>query len=270
MLAAAQQFIRDHRRTRVLAMTAAACEKFLRAHYNENFYDFDRNGERFALSVFARWSEGRPVTIWDVGAHEGQWAKTAHSVVPKAQIVSFEIMPAVFQKLATTALGEGWLRAENLGLSDHEGQVNVHWNRVHDNASAIVPRLRHRLFAGEVEIVRCEVTTGEAFRAANGLAVPDLLKVDVEGHEPAVLRGCAPMLSEPDAPAMIQFEYGETYIPSGSTLYEVYELLGDHGYRIGRLYPDYVGFIDYSTREDHFRMGNYVAVRDQQLAALLS
>jgi hypothetical protein len=43
-------------------------------------------------------------------------------------------------------------------------------------------------------------------------------------------------------------------------LREAYQLLEPFGYTIGRLYPDGVDFKPYEYQDDHFRMGNYVAI----------
>ncbi len=71
-------------------------------------------------------------------------------------------------------------------------------------------------------------------------------------------------------PRLIQFEYGDTYIPAGKTLYGIYQILAPLGYRIGRVYPDHVEFKDYDFCDEHYRMGNYVAVKegDPLVAAL--
>jgi len=47
----------------------------------------------------------------------------------------------------------------------------------------------------------------------------------VEGHELSGLPGAQGLLASPDGPAIIQIEYGETCIPSGSTLKAPYELV---------------------------------------------
>ena len=100
------------------------------------------------------------------------------------------------------------------------------------------------------------------------LPPPHVLKIDVEGHETAVLRGMQRLLSGDYAPLIIQIEYGDTYLPSGSTLKDVYSLLP--GYSIGRLFPNHVDFRPYSYADDHFRMGNIIATRDARLKSLLA
>lgn len=259
--AVARQAIRRNRRSGLLRLAASACEKYLRAYHNEGFWDFDRNGEAFALNAYARWSGSRPIRLWDVGAHRGEWADAAHAIMPAASIHSFEIVPELAGELAD----RDWLTVHRVGLSDFAGETDVHWNRASDTTNTINP-FRDRDAAADTQVVRCPVTTGDEMMSRIG--APNLLKIDVEGHETHVFRGCRQLLSSEAPPEMIQFEYGSTYLASGSTLGEIYVLLT--GYQIGRLFPDHVDFKPYRRTDDDFRMGNMVAVRDPALRDLLA
>lgn len=265
-----RQYIRQNRRNPAMRFAARSCEKFLRAYFNEGFYDLARNGEEFALATFAQWSTEPQVVVWDVGAHRGEWACAAHAALPHAQIVGFEIMPATFADLEELSRGRGWLRVECLGLSDHEREVVVHWNPSCDSTSSLQPRIGHALFPDGTQEVTSRVTTGDRYLVSTASTTPDLLKIDVEGHELAVLRGCRSMLAGSARPAMIQFEYGTTYLPGRSTLQQVYDLLIPEGYVIGRLYPNHVAFSPYRYDQETFRMGNYIAVRDRRLEEMLT
>lgn len=268
MTSAMRRFIREHRRSRLVGMGALMAEKYLRAYMNEDFWDLELNGERFVLSEVAAWAAQRSINIWDVGAHRGGWALAAHEVVPRARITAFEIVPETFEQLRSLASANPWLDAHNVGLSAQGGTVVVHWNRDHDSTSSITPRANHRLFAGHVDPVTCRVTTGDEVSHATGI-VPQVIKIDVEGHEMSVLRGMEAMLGSSDATVMIQFEYGSTWLPAGATLDSAYRLLNDLGFDVGRLYPEHVEFRTYGVEDDHFRMGNYIAVRDRRLRAQL-
>jgi hypothetical protein len=139
-------------------------------------------------------------------------------------------------------------------------------------ANSIAPRLGGEHFRGasEARQVHCPVTTGDLMISRSQALPPTFLKIDTEGHELSVLRGCAALLGGPQAPVMIQFEYGATYLPSGTTLHSIDALLGQNGYSLGRLYPDHVEFKTYDFDDDHFRMGNMIAVRDLGLKAALT
>jgi FkbM family methyltransferase len=257
-----QYVIAKNRRSLPLRLIAGCSEKYLRAWYNQNRWGFTNNGEAFVLARFGQWAEGRKVTIWDVGAHGGEWSEAAHKMVPFAMVHSFEIIP----EIASTLTDTEWRSAHGFGLSNAEAMVDVHWNKGHNTESSINPRAESVTYrTSPVEVIRCHVHTGD--KLVGELGHPDFLKIDTEGHEAYVLRGFSETLGSSSAPALIQFEYGTTYVPSGTTLRDIYSLLP--GYSIGRLYPDYVEFKSYDYSDEHLRMGNMIATRDQALKKLL-
>lgn len=258
-----QGMITKNRRALPLRLIAACSESYLRAWYNEARWQFENNGEAFVLSQLNQWAQGRRTTIWDVGAHNGEWSEAAHKMVPSASIHSFEIIP----EIAATLSDSDWRSAHSFGLSDTEGTVDVHWNKIHNTESSIHPRSERSSFQdSSVSVIQCQIRSGD--KIVGDLGFPDFLKIDTEGHEAYVLRGFCETLQSSNAPSLIQFEYGETYVPSGSTLREIYSLLP--GYSIGRLYPNYVDFKSYSYSDEHLRMGNMIATRDRQLQDLLA
>ena len=258
-----QELIAKNRRLVPLRLIAQCSEMYLRAWYNEARWDFENNGEAFVLSCFNQWTQGRKVAVWDVGAHYGEWSEAAHKMVPSAAVHSFEIIPDIALRLTNT----DWRTAHAFGLSDTEGVVDVVWNKGNDTESSINPRSDFPTFHGvPTDVVRSKVRAGD--HLVEELDAPDFLKIDVEGHEAYVLRGFRKTLQGESAPRLIQFEYGATYVPSGSTLREIYALLPN--YSIGRLYPGYVDFKRYSYSDEHLRMGNMIATRDQTLRDLLA
>jgi FkbM family methyltransferase len=262
-------FIRSHRRAAPLRLIAKISERYLTAWENEDFFDFAMNGERYVLNRFAQWWGDNPLEVWDVGAHHGEWAGLAKAELPTARITSFELIPATYAKLRDALGGKEWSTQVLGGLSDREGTIKACWNLKFDTTSSLAPRLGDELYDSDyLEEVECSVITGAGY--ASNHRVPHLLKIDTEGHEVSVLRGCGPLLQSSEAPQLIQFEYGKTYLPSGSTLRQAYGILEPNGYRIGRVYPDHVQFAPYRYELDNFRMGNFVAVKSQELAELLS
>jgi FkbM family methyltransferase len=246
-----------------MKLVASACEEYLRAWYNEEYFDLQKNGEAFALSRFAQWAGERPLTIWDVGAHHGEWSQAAHGHLPQAHIHSFEIVPDVAEQIPARP----WRTVHPFGLSGEAGSVDVHWSRVDDTCNSIAPRRETVYFtAAAPKVVNCAVRTGDELTAKIG--APELLKIDTEGHESGVLHGCRDLLRSDRAPAMIQFEYGTTYIPAGATLRGIYDLLD--AYEVGRLYPTHVAFKRYDYADEHFRLGNMIAVRCPRLRELLA
>lgn len=258
-----QYIVAKNRRALLLRLIAAGSERYLRAWYNQARWGFKTNGEAFVLSRLNQWAQGNKITIWDVGAHNGEWSDIAHKMVPSAGIHSFEIIP----EIAATLTDSAWRSAHAFGLSNAEGTVDVHWNQGHNTESSINPRSESVTFrTSPVSMIQCQVRTGD--KLVHELGFPDFLKIDTEGHEAYVLRGFSETLQSSSAPSLIQFEYGITYVPSGSTLREIYSLLA--GYSIGRLYPNYVDFKPYSYSDENLRMCNMIATRDRTLQKLLA
>jgi FkbM family methyltransferase len=262
-----RQLIRKNRRAMPLRVTANVSEKFLRAWYNEAFFEFKDNGESFVARIFGQWIGNKPTTIWDVGANTGQWALEVKSIIPTAKIHCFEIIPTILSQLKSNVSIHKHILVHDFGLSDTQNTLIAHWNPEYDQTSSISPRFGSKYIQGPTTATTCRVNAADL--VFESLGAPAFLKIDVEGHEPAVLRGAQKMLASSDGPVIIQVEYGDTFIPSGSTLKELYTLLEPHGFAIGRLYPNHVEFKNYSFSDDHFRMGNYIAVRHEGLKALL-
>jgi FkbM family methyltransferase len=270
MLDSVRHFICNNRRSVAIKLLADMSEKFLRAYHNDSFFEFERNGESFVMNKFASWSEGRDCLVWDIGANKGQWALALHAYLPNAKVTSFEILPPIFETLSTRAASQDWWKVVKLGLSDRQGTVAVTWNRDFDTTSSVQPATDNPWFAhGNLDHVECEITTLDAFAVQEG-AVPIFLKIDTEGHDAKVLEGGASILFSEDAPQLIQFEYGHTWLPSGKMLGPIHRYLEDAGYRVGRVYPNYVDFKRFATSDENYRMGNIVAVKDADLVSRLS
>jgi FkbM family methyltransferase len=268
LLGVGRQIIRENRRALPFRWAGAAAEKYLHAYYNEGFYEFEKNGETFAVSTFRKWLQGRKPIIWDVGANAGQWALDALKVITDAEIHCFEIIPSIKDDLVAATSGFPNVHTYGVGLSDQPGQITVHLNPGNTVTSSVAPRLGGRWFQNDTIEVSCQVVTADDM--SGKIAKPGFIKIDVEGHELSVLRGAQGLLSSPEAPAMMQIEYGETYIPSGSTLRALYDLVEPHGYSFGRIFPNHVHFKSYQYRDDNFRMGNLIAAKDPELKKMLS
>jgi FkbM family methyltransferase len=175
--------------------------------------------------------EGAPSCgMW--GANVGEWALEIAPVGSNLTIHRFEIIPEIRKTLRANTKDHPNIGAYEFGFSDSAGNVTVHWNLDHDTTSSISPRFGGFHFQRPATPLDCEVTTMDLAR--DRIEPPAFLKIDVEGHELAVLRGGQHLLSSADAPAIIQIEYGETFIPTGSTLQMLYDLVQPHGYSMGR------------------------------------
>jgi len=88
--------------------------------------------------------------------------------------------------------------------------------------------------------------------------VIDLLKLDVEGHELAVLRGCGDFLNDV---MIVQFEFGTASLDTNSRFLDFCSFFTSKGFRLWRITPrGVVPVSPYKESLESFRLCNYLAV----------
>lgn len=164
----------------------------------ELFWAPDDDYERETLSVLPRLlrSSSPSPTVFDVGANTGVYAMATLAVAPGACVHAFEpvahIARALAANLASNDLSEQ-VHLNACAVSDRPGTVDMH---VPDETwgNATMSRAGFRGLRGHVEQVHA--VTLDAYVAEHGVPRIDLLKIDVEGHEDAVLRGARRVLDK--------------------------------------------------------------------------
>ncbi len=134
-------------------------------------------------------------TVWDVGANVGLYtARFAELVGPAGRVVAFEPSPTNFAELTRACAGLRNVTLEPFGLGERLGVVS--FAQGGDSLGAT-----SRIVSGGTEGDTVDIRSGDALIAA-GLAVPNVLKIDVEGFEGEVLAGLRQCLSNPDLRAI--------------------------------------------------------------------
>ena len=228
----------------------------------------ETSGEGWVLSEIVRPScvaVANPV-VFDVGANVGDYSALIHSLIPSARICAFEPAAPVYEQLVDhlSTLGNAdILRAFNFGFSDEEKTVDLYSYTVEGHAASVISSIDRRLPTQvlQVEVANTEqinVRTLDGFCASQSIERIDFLKLDVEGHELAVLRGARGML-ERGAISMIQFEFGPANIYSRTYFYDFWSMLSDR-YNIFRIIPGgMVPITDYGEHLEVFLTTNYFA-----------
>ncbi|HYJ78225.1 MAG TPA: FkbM family methyltransferase [Longimicrobiaceae bacterium] len=224
---------------------------YARTRAGEGFGDVSINGELRFLRAHAPACR----VIFDVGAQEGGWTEHALRVNPGAEVHCFEPMRASFQQL-TQREWAGRVVCNQLGLSDREGEAEMHVasTSLHERRLLLQPPSAE----GPVETVR--LTTLSAYCAAHGIEQIDLLKIDAEGHDLAVLRGGEAMVRAGRI-RRIQFEYGPWNIYARVLLRDFYAFFHGLPYVIYQVTPR--GMVPYPAYEQHlenFHYKNFVAL----------
>jgi FkbM family methyltransferase len=168
--------------------------RFRMAHFgyeleNELFWGgLYGNYERESLRVWVALC-ARARSIVDVGANTGIYSLVAKTVNPDAVVIAFEPVERIYQKLVDNArLNRFDVRLHRLALSDRSGEafyfdtMTEHAYSVAVNRNLLEPGM-----AGEKRAL--QTITLDDFVRQHGVDRIDLMKIDVETHEPEVLEG---------------------------------------------------------------------------------
>lgn len=188
--------------------------------------------------------------VFDVGANRGQYARMALRARPDLILFCFEPSVAAFGDLEKVP----GIKAHNFGFSDEETVVPLYADSGGSFLSSVYPRRVPEISFREIEQV--SLRRLDDFCAEVGINRIDLLKLDVEGHELAVLRGMGNL-----RPTRIQFEFGGSNIDSRTFLRDFFEVLPD--YAIYRILPKGLRPVTHSARVEQFDTTNFLAVRSE-------
>lgn len=224
------------------------------------------------LSVIQRlrdsWNAREQVTLFDVGANKGDYALAlleAFQAHPNTLIYAFEPSNPVFAELqqALRSHPQGQrLQAFNIGLGEKNERRTLYSSGESgpSGLSSLYPRRLDHFNIPMKAREEIELQTLDDFCAAHSVASIQLLKLDVEGHELAVLQGAHRMI-EGKAIEAIQFEFGGCDIDS-RTFFQDYFYLLNPQYRLYRILIDGLAPIDaYQEEQEIFLTTNFLALR---------
>jgi len=237
-----------------------------RAYENRNF-DMRTNGEEWYLRRLGK-GPSPPGCVFDVGANKGEWLLLCRQCCPEAVIHSFEIAPPIFEQLRQNTNGLSRIVLNATGLSDSNAELDVFYMEAADQLTTAYRDNFSEAFEtsgakrSALQSLRSRVIRGDDYAREHGIQMIDLLKIDVEGMEERVLMGFSDMLKGHRI-RVVQFEYNTTNIVSKFMLRDAHRFFNDYGYRVGKLYPNYVEFRDYHYRQEDFCGPNLIAVRKE-------
>jgi FkbM family methyltransferase len=145
----------------------------------------------------------------DGGANSGLYSLVAGAVNPRGRIFAFEPVSHIFARLVeNVSINSFDVVAEELALSDSSGTAAFYLtpgefavNSSLDKLSSTVP--------GATEI-RVKTVRLDEYLAEHGVEGIDLLKLDVEGHEPQALQGLGALLSKNRPKILIEINRPQT------------------------------------------------------------
>ena len=170
-------------------------------------------------------------TVWDIGANLGLYTQEFLTAAgPTGRVVAFEPVPSCFDRLRERFAGSGQVKLINAAVGEHDGEIAMSLDP--DPLAAT-----HRIggpVAGGGQPVLVPIRSAASVAAEAGAWFPTVVKIDVEGHEGAVLDGMVDLLKDPRLRCIgveVHFgllaERGEPNRPK-----EMEATLRQHGYRL--------------------------------------
>jgi FkbM family methyltransferase len=227
----------------------------------------ETSGEAWVLAnvVSAACKGTTSPVVFDVGANVGDYALLTKQFLPAAQVYAFEPARNTYDQLTSHLRGKADVKTYNIGFSDSERTVQLFSYEIEGNEVSLLSSIDQRQATQVVEVAASAteeilVKTIDGFCVENGIKRIDFLKIDVEGHELAVLRGARDMLGKGLIP-IIQFEFGPANIYSRTFFFDFWTLLsGD--YDIFRIIPAGIAPISYYGEHlEIFLTTNYLALK---------
>lgn len=176
--------------------------------------------------------------IIDVGANDLAYGQAEF---PKAKIYAFEPHPDSFQRLKQSAARK--VIPIQAAVGDREGRVDF-WDladdasRKHEQPTSQLASVHRevieKLYKQSAKKYRVKMTTLDSFAKTHKIKHIDLLKIDAEGNELAVLQGAHKLLTGNNID-IVQFEFNEIHAYSRVFMKDFCKLL--HDYDLYRLLP---------------------------------
>ncbi|MES2893438.1 MAG: FkbM family methyltransferase [Bacteroidota bacterium] len=177
-----------------ISVEAGKGETFQMVHYgheleNELFWKGLYDGwEKYSMRIWSKLCEDSPV-IFDIGANTGLYSLVAKTKNRQASVHAFEPFGAICNKLVhNAAINQYAIACNCLAVSDYTGDAVIY---TADAEFAYSVTVNQNLWVTEGEAIKLDIktTTLKDYIEANKIQRIDLMKIDVETHEPEVMAG---------------------------------------------------------------------------------
>ena len=171
--------------------------------------------------------------FFDVGANHGAYSRYLLSVSPGSRVYAFEPHPRTFNCLRENLCNEANVRLVNSAVAESAGKFKLYdFENGDGSTQASLDQETIKMFSDQTTSYDVSVITIDEFMAEEGIEKVDLLKIDTEGFDLAVLRGARKALAA-HAIGVIQFEFIPANIARHVTMRDFFEVLEEYSvYRI--------------------------------------
>jgi len=175
--------------------------------------------------------------VFDIGANRGEYAKLCKNINKNVKIFCFEPHPKTFISLQENS-DNNQITLINKALSDKNGKLLLYDYKEKDGSShaSLYPDVIEKVHGKESTCHEVDITTVDNIVNEFNIKKIDLLKIDVEGNELAVLKGSKESLKN-DIIEAVQFEFTQINSTSRIFMKDFFDILKEK-YTINRLLPN--------------------------------
>jgi FkbM family methyltransferase len=165
--------------------------------------------------------------VIDVGASDGQWARQCLNVFPDAKYFLVEARPT--HETALHALKQQHANIDyaicTLGAETKSAPLYEHGNQTSVLASEYAA-------SPQATITKVQLQTLDSLMPPDNLRGPTIIKLDVQGYELEVLRGCERLLASPHVQLLLTEVSMRRIYDSSPLAHDVIGFAAGHGFRI--------------------------------------
>ncbi len=233
--------------------------------------EIDKNGELVFINKVADYCrQNKKIVLFDVGANIGNYSKTLTEHFPaQTTIFAFEPFSVPYKKLAELSQAQKQIHPYQIGLSDKNENMVVYSSNEFSEIGGVYNR---SFIFNDMPHDKQEVNqfkTLASFCEENKIEAIDFLKIDVEGHEFAVLKGAEPLLKN-SAIDFIQFEFGAGNHFSRTYFMDFFELLEPNYVLFRLLKDDMIEIKGYNSELEMQILTYYVAVSKKHVSKFIT
>lgn len=201
----------------------------------------------------------------DIGGNVGNYTAEIRRRNPSAEIHTFEPSTKNIQILKSRFSGDSNIQIIPCAVSDSAGVFTLYSDTPGSGGSSLTQRkLDHFNIHFDVKESVNTIRFEDYWTQQLGRRSLDLVKMDIEGHELAALKGFGQAIN---ATKVLQFEFGGCNIDTRTFFQDFWYFFKDNGFELHRISPVGLDRISaYRESDEFFITTNYIAVNRRQVA----
>lgn len=217
----------------------------------------EKNGEYWLLEQVVQRVTGSSIFL-DIGSNKGDWSAKVFEFFGAREttlsVYAFEPSSYTRSLLTDRFSAESNVHISSCALSNEPGL-----SKFFVGAKGAGTNSLHEISGEKTEAIK--VSTLDLFLNEHDIARVDFAKIDTEGFDALVIEGGMKNL-EQGRFDLLQFEYNWRWLLNSKSLRDIFQLIENTPYRLGKLSGDKILIFDkWHYEMDRFFENNYVLVR---------